>query len=351
MLYATKNFRGPPGFTRFFETGDASFHFYAWYPCPADAKGRGNGGCERDCEHLSVRLVRWQLIAVVDARWKFCPAFDIVDGSAGVSRARHVTALIGRAMSGMAQPQLWRLGRHLWSSPTLRRALDRCSLRVQPLRQKKQKSAAGDFFDRLRMPASLIPGHLGRDRRHARTVIALAHACQAGRADPREHFLPLESAVARLTDCVQFANTEPVASPAGWGCWIPWERFGLELKEHPPARLHDSNLHFFAREQRLWTVRHGAVGGIVNCAGLRFPMVFPCESLRQFTGCRVRVCFDPLAEYITATLVLPAAGRGYRAGHIIARHVPALEFASPISAARRSLARILRAGTWSSHRQ
>jgi hypothetical protein len=89
------------------------------------------------------------------------------------------------------------------------------------------------------------------------------------------------------------------------------------------------------------------VGGIIAGAGIRFPIYFQHEPLREFAGHKIQVCFDTRAEHITGTLVLPVAWRSYRAGHIIARDVPALESPEPfLRDARRTLARALRSGRW-----
>src|SRR5690606_27209415 len=83
---------------------------------------------------------------------------------------------------------------------------------------------------------------------------------------------------------------------------------------------------FFAREQRVWTVRGSCVGGIVPGPQIEFPVYFQCEQLWEFEGCKVRSYFDPYAEPNLGTLVLEdAEWRGYRRGHVIARDVPALD--------------------------
>lgn len=319
-----------------FETGESGFSFYAWIPWPF-----GGDPCS---DRFGLRLVRWQLLAVVDARWEFCPAFDIVARDVGPSQGRGTVALIGRIMHEIAQPALWRLGRKAWSSKIVRGALKFGSQPARRMSHVGKKCAFRKFFERFWIPAELIPGHISRDGIHAQNVTALARACQAGHADPREHFISLESIVPRVIGCVQFANTEPVESSSGWGCWIPWERFGQQMKERPPGKLDPSQRSLFTREQRLWMVDHHRVGGMATGAGIRFPVYFQYEPLREFAGRKIQVCFDSWAERITATFVLPDAWRGYRRGHIIARDVPALE--SSVETARTVLACALRSARW-----
>ena len=165
-----------------FELATRPFHFYAWIPC-ADA-GDPCG------DRFGVRLLRWRLLAVVDARWEFCPAFEIVASPPGQSCSRAIAAFIGRVMHEIARPQLWRLDQRAWKSPTLRRALHLCSQPSLPLPRAKVKSAAQRFSDRLQTPAALIPGFVGSAGLRAKTFSALARACQAGHTDPAPPFPP-----------------------------------------------------------------------------------------------------------------------------------------------------------------
>jgi hypothetical protein len=173
--------------------------------------------------------------------------------------------------------------------------------------------------------ASMIPGHVGRDRGRYKHTTDLALACGEGRRDPRDHFLALDAAMPKLMNAIQFANTEPVESRSGWGIWTPQERWVKQTGEHRLVKLDESMRVLFSREQKIWKVRKACLGGSVEGPLVRFPTYFQCAELAHFEGCRVKCYFDPYADEVLGTLVLQDAWAGYPAGHIVASNVPALD--------------------------
>jgi len=298
------------------ESDDGTFNFYATIPWPF--------GGDKCSDKFGVKLGRWQLLPAVDARWEFCCAFDIVARNLGSYRGEDAGALLGRTMAEVCVPELWRLERGSWESRFVRDALELCQVPVVNAWHSKQKSAVERFFDRFWTPASLIPGHVGRDRGRFKEVTDLALACQDGRRDPQQHFLALSAAVPRVIGAVQFVNSEPIESKA-WGTWVPQERFESQLREDTRPKLDPALRIFFSREQRVWTVRGALVGGNVEGPLIKFPAYFQCTELWEFEGCKVRCYFDPYAEQVLGTLVLQEEWRGFKPGHVIARDVPALE--------------------------
>lgn len=302
------------------EADDGTFNFYAWIPWPF--------GGDKCSDKFGVKLGRWQLLAVVDARWEFCCAFDVVARNLSSYRAEDAGALLGRTMAEVCVPEVWRLERGSWESKFVREALDLCRVPVVNAWHSKQKNAVERFFDRFWTPASLIPGHIGRDRGRFKDATDLALACQDGRRDPREHFLPLsggtDSAIPRVIAAIKFVNGEPIESKA-WGSWVPQERFEAQLREDGRQQLDPALRIFFSREQREWTVRGAYVGGNVECPLIRFPIYFQCAELWEFEGCRVKCYFDPYAEPVLGTLVLQDEWRSCKPGHVIARDVPAVD--------------------------
>lgn len=302
------------------EADDGTFNCYAWIPWP-------HGG-DKCSDKFGVKLGRWQLLAAVDARWEFCCAFDVVARNLSSYRGEDSGALLGRTMAEVCVPEIWRLERGSWESDFVRSALDLCQVPVVNAWHSKQKNAVERFFDRFWTPASLIPGHVGRDRGRYKQVSDLAMACQDGRRDPRQHFLPLagdsSAMLPRVIKAVQFVNSEPVESKS-WGSWIPQERFEAQIQEDNRTRLDPSLRIFFSREQKEWTVRGCVVGGNVDSPLIRFPIYFQCPELWEFEGCKVRCYFDPYAETVLGTLVLQDEWRSLKPGHVIAREVPALD--------------------------
>jgi hypothetical protein len=132
--------------------------------------------------------------------------------------------------------------------------------------------------------------------------------------------------VKHVSKAVEFVNTEPIESRSGWGCWIPQQRWDDSLRAAKPETLPATHSIFFAREQRVKTVRGGGLQFSVECPEIRFPVFFQCAELWEFEGCKVKAYFDPYADPVLGTLTLEdAQWRGFKRGHIIARDVPALE--------------------------
>lgn len=299
-----------------FEADDGTFNFYAWIPWPF--------GGDKCSDKFGVKLGRWQLLAVVDARWEFCPHYHVVARNLSSYRGEDAMALLGDTMFSEGRPEVWRLERGSWESNIVRDALALSGAQVVHAWHSKQKSAVERFFDRLWTPLALMPGHAGRDRDRFHQLTQHALACQDGRRDPREDFLSLDSALPRVEAAVQFVNGEPIESRT-WGRWIPQERYAAQLGEQPLPQLDPSLRIFFAREQRVWTVRGCCVGGNVDGPLVKFPVWFQTPELWEFEGCRVKCFFDPYTPEVRATLVLVDAWRSYPAGHVIARDVLALE--------------------------
>lgn len=302
-----------------FEADDGTLNFYATIPWPF--------GGDKCSDNFGVKLGRWQLLAVADVASEHCVAADIVCRSLGQYRGEDSAALLGRTMLEVCEPGLWRLERVAWECKMVREAMELCRVPVINAWHAKQKNVIERFFDRLWTPASLIPGHVGRDRDadKFKQVYDLVIACQDGRRNPADYFLTLTEAAPRVYKAIEFVNTEPMESRSGWGNWVPQERFKNFMAANPRPRLDGRFRVFFSREQREWRVRQCCVGGSVNGPLIKFPTYFQCAELWEFEGCRVKCYFDPYAETVTGTIVLLDAWRDYPAGHVIARDVPALE--------------------------
>lgn len=301
-----------------FETDDGTLNFYAYIPWPF-----GGDPCS---EKFGVKLGRWQFLPAVDVHSEMCVAFDVVARQAGSYRAEDSRAIIGRTMFEIEAPAMWRLERGAWESHLVRDALKLCNVPVFNAWHSKQKSAIERFFDRVWTPASLIPGHVGRDRDRYKQITNLALACQQGRRDPRDHFLSLAEALPKLVKAVEFANTEPVHSHSGWGSWLPQERWQQHVTERQPQPLPEKLAVYFAREQREGKVRKGLIGWNVRCPQVKFPVYFQTSELWEFEGCRIQAYFDPFTDPTLGTIVLrEKTWRSYRDGHVIARNVRALD--------------------------
>lgn len=299
------------------EADDGTLNFYCYIPWPF-----GGDPCS---EKFGVKLGRWQLLVVVDVKSEMCVTFDVVSRNAGSYRGEDSGALLGRTMLEELMPDLWRLERGSWESKFVRDALALSGVPCINAWHSKQKSAVERFFDRLWTPASVIPGHVGRDRGRYKQVTDLAGKCQAGSRDPRDHFLSLEAAMPKIIQAIQFANTEPIESRSGWGTWVPQDRWENHLANNAVPRLDSAMRIFFSREQRVWTVRKACLGGSVEGPLIKFPIYFQCPELAMFEGCKLKCYFDPYADNVTGTLVLQHDWREHKANTVIATNVPALD--------------------------
>lgn len=299
------------------QSDDGTLNFYAHIPWPF-----GGDPCS---DKFGVKLGRWQLLPVVDVESEMAVVWHVIARNAGSYRGEDCAAVLGESFFLGGRPEAVQLERGSWESNIVQDALKLVHVPVSRAWHSKQKNVVERFFDRLWTPASLIPGHCGRDRGRIEHVTQLAVACQDGRRDPANYFLSLEDAITRLNRAIEFTNTEPVESASGWGRWIPQERYARQLEAEPRPKVDDSLRIFFSREQRVWTVRRATLGGSVAGPLVKFPVYFQFPELWEFEQCQAKCYFDPYAAEVRGTFVLQHEWRGYKPGHVIARDVPALE--------------------------
>lgn len=334
------------------EADDGTVNFPVVVPWPY-----GGDPCS---DRYGVKIGRFQLLAIVDVRTGFCPTWHYVIRAKSSYRGEDIVALFGEAFSSVGMPESLRLERGSWESHAVREAIELTGIPVLKAWESKQKGAVENFFDRLWTPLSLAPGDVGRRRGENEEHTDLVMRAEAGRVDPRQHFLSVEAATEAIGRAVAFVNGEPRESRS-WGRWVPQALWTQQTSEHPLQKLDPDLKVFFSRERREWTVRKGCVGGRVETPQLRFPIYFQPESLWEFEGCKVRAYFDPFAAEVTGTLVLADEWRSYKPGHVIARDVPALDlppqavlaadYALPEEHARqlqvrKAMAKAVRTETW-----
>lgn len=302
-----------------FESDDGTVNFPVWIPWPY--------GGDKCSDKFGVKIGRFQLLPIVDRRTRMCVAWHFVIRQKSSYRGEDIVASFGDAFHDIGMPEAMGLERGSWESDMVSSVLKMVDVPALRAWEPKQKGAVENFFDRLWTPLSLLPGDVGRRRGENVENTDRVMRCEAGRLDPREHFLSVDQAVKGIGNGVAFVNSEPVESSSGWGRWIPEQLWNEQTEgERLLRKLPQQMRIFFSREQREWTVRGNVVGGPVNTPMLSFPIYFQCEPLWEFEGCRVKCFFDPFSEAVTATIVLQEEEwRSYRRGHVVARAVPALE--------------------------
>lgn len=333
------------------ESDDGTVNFPVVVPWPY-----GGDACS---DKFGVRVGRFQFLPVVDVRTRFCPLWHFVIRSKSSYRGEDIVALFGECFAGIGMPEALRLERGSWESNIVRDALGLAGVPSVPAWESKQKNAVENFFDRVWTPLSLAPGDVGRFRGDNAENTALLAQCEAGRRDPRQHFLSVEQATEAMGRAVAFVNGEPLETRA-WGRWVPQALWEKQTAEKPLPRLPENLRIFFSRERREWTVRKGAVGGKVETPNLSFPVWFQHESLWEFEGCKVRCYFDPFTPQVRGMIVLVDAWRSYQPGHVIAEAVEALELppqailadgwkddeAARSLAVRKAMAKAVRTESW-----
>ena len=302
-----------------FESDDGTVNFPVWIPWPY--------GGDKCSDKFGVKTGRFQLLPIVDRRSRMCVAWHFVIRAKSSYRGEDCVAVFGDCFYDIGMPEALCLERGSWESELVSAALRMINLPVIRAWEPKQKNAVENFFDRLWTPLSLLPGDVGRRRGENKENTDLVLQCEAGRRDPREHFLAVGTAATGMANAVAFVNSEPVESSTGWGRWVPEQLFMDQTEGCGKLRRLPSQMRiFFSREQREWTVRGNVVGGPVNTPMLSFPVYFQCEEIWEFEGCRLKAFFDPFSDNVKATLVLMEdEWRSYKRGHVIARDVPALE--------------------------
>jgi hypothetical protein len=301
-----------------FESDDGTVNFPVWIPWPYKD--------DRCSQRFGVRVGRFQLLPIVDVRTRLCVAWHYIIRSKSSYRAEDIVALFGDCFGRVGIPEAMRLERGSWESTMVRSALELAGVRTLTAWESKQKNAVESWFDRIWTPLSLLPGDVGRTRGENVENTKCLMACEEGRRDPRECFCSAEQAVAAIGNAVSYVNGDLHESDV-WGKWIPQQLYAEQTQGRALPLLKAEDAILFSREQRVWTVRKGCVGGRVATPMLEFPVYFQCVELWEFEGCKVRCFFDPFAADCVSTIVLEDEWRGCKPGHIIAQAVPALEMA------------------------
>lgn len=300
-----------------FESDDGTLNFPIVIPWPY-----GGDPCS---DKFGCKVGRFQFLPIIDRRSLFCPLFHVIVRAKSSYRAEDVVALFGDCFFEVGMPSGGMvLERGSWDSHMVRDTLKMLDLPVLHAWTPQQKPAVEKFFDRVWTPLSILPGDVGRYRGENSDNTEVLLQCEAGRRDPRKHFLSLDEATAAIGQAVTWCNTEPVQSKK-FGRFVPQQIWEQQTTDCPLQRPESGLQIFFARERREWTVRKNLVGGRVETPQLRFPIWFQCEALWEFQGCKVKVFFDPFTDPCLGTLVLQHDWRSYKKGHIIAHQLPALD--------------------------
>lgn len=296
-LLATQHFSGRRGAfarekierRRIVESDDATLNFPSWIPWPL-----GGDPCS---DKYGVRLGRWQFLPALEAGWsQFYLGYTLVCRPRGSYTQEDVRALIHQVLTTHGLPDSFRFERGTWESNSILDLLSRLGIDLQTVYQSNHKPFVEGGFNSLWTYLSVIDGQVGRFRGEMEKNSLLEQKCQAGRADPRDHFPSLKQTTAALDGALALRNSDKRHSKI-YGEWIPEVRhreLGLERPWQPlPADLE----YLFSPILREWTVAKGTVGNTVTLAdGISAPFYFAHDDLWRFNGQKVRVYFNPAAS-------------------------------------------------------
>ena len=297
---------------------DGTINFVVCVPWPW-------GGCKTS-DKYGVKVGRFQFLPANDNASDFIPGFTFAIRPTGAYRAEDVCAAMGRLWRDTVLPKFAVLERGTWESKRVNALVAEAGVGIGRTWAPRQKLVEG-VFNRLWTILSVMPGQVGRYRGEMERENKLLAAAQAGTLDPREHFVDLTVAMAALEEAVRFHNRTPIESKQ-YGKWIPEQRWREDLAAHPLPSLDASLAYLWAPEVRTWTVRRGAVGGMVEQPlGVTLPAHWWAPALLECEGRKVTAHFDPWEKQAPATLTLAEdmPNRGWKAGRILAEGVPCLE--------------------------
>ncbi|MCC5790942.1 MAG: hypothetical protein JJT75_15030 [Opitutales bacterium] len=275
-------------------------------------------GGDKCSDRWGYKVSRFELLLSHDDATSYCPGFTFVCRSTGAYRAIDIVSACGRQWRDTIRPDHVYFERGAWESHRAKEFLAATGVHCDRAYAPRQKLVE-NYFNRLWSVLSTEQGQVGRYRGENEEQGKLLTRCQSGSTNPLDHFLPLDKAIGALQNAVAYLNSEPIESKQ-YGTWIPEDRYHADLAQRPKQPLASSLAWSWAPERRIWTVRGGLVGGMVQTPlGMSIPYHFACPELLEYTGRKVRVYFDPCEDPIRATITLAEdwRQRGLSAGHLI----------------------------------
>jgi hypothetical protein len=292
-----------------FEADDATVNFPV---CVSWANDGSDDPCVRK---FGVKVARFQWLVSIDVGTSFITGFNYTARPRSSYRAEDVLSLMRVVVRQHGVPRQWRLERGVWESNLVTNAIKGMGSELHTVYSPHQKPFIEGLFNTLWTKLSVhFPGaHVGRFRGEHESANDLFTQCQRGHKDPTKHFPMLASAIAAFQEVIAEKNRTPVESE-NHGRWIPEERWAGEWN---PRVLDGASEWMFCPWVREWKVRGMLIGGRVPLfEDISVPFEFTAPWLVNYHGATVRCHFDPADPRCHATLVLPHAWNGHKAGVI-----------------------------------
>ncbi len=316
-MLATQHFSGSVGAfaddkinrRRVVESDDGTLNFAAWIPWP-----QGGDPCS---DKFGVRIGRWQFLPALECGWShYYLGYVLVARPRGSYTQEDVRSVISMVLHQHGLPDEFRFERGTWESNSVVDLLKRLGVELTTVYQSNQKPFIEGGFSPLWTYLSMIDGQVGRYRGEMEAETRQLMKCQAGRANPSQHFPSLNQCMKAIDGALAMRNSDTIKSV--YGSWVPEVRH-KQLAEARPWQPLPADLDFlFAPWVREWTVQKGTVGAMVRLLPeIQTPCYFAHEELWRWNGRKVRVYFDPTQEHCKATIVSLQDNAGYKPGEII----------------------------------
>jgi hypothetical protein len=300
---------------------DGSVNFLVVVPWP-----RGGDVCS---ERYGVRVARFQLLAGIDDSTDFCVGWSYIMRMQDSYRAEDVCATLHASWSQGYVPESIVLEGGAWQALRTLELVRAAGARVIDAKGRPRGKLIEGWWNRLwTVLAMRANGQIGRYRGEMSRENDLWMRCRAGRADPREHFPRIETALEAMEWSVGFLNSDPIESRE-YGNWVPCEKHaaGLAAQSRPalPAGLD----HYALRERHDRRVRRDGITGATAISPLGYPYtyLFQDDGLLAYEGARVWVHFDPWTAPVQATCTLAEPFRGAPAGTVVCQRATCLNAA------------------------
>ncbi|MBN8246215.1 MAG: hypothetical protein J0L84_02085 [Verrucomicrobia bacterium] len=272
-------------------------------------------------ERWGVKVARFQWLVTLDRASRYIPGWSYTMRPRSSYRAEDIVSLFHAVFRQHGIWQRASLERGAWEADVVEAMLKQLRVERIVAWNPNQKPYIEALFNTLWTKLAHLPGQVGRFQGEEEATNRVLTSCQRGATDPRQHFPMLSQAVEALQVATQEKNRTPIHSRQ-YGSWVPEERWLAQQEEaRATGRLRPlpkEAAWLFAPCMREWAVRGNTVGGTVQVMeGTSVRFDFAGDWLTEFSGCKVRVHFDPMASRADATIVLAQNVRDRRAGEVI----------------------------------
>jgi hypothetical protein len=277
-------------------------------------------GLQTPCsQKFGVLLGRFQWLVFNDCRTDKILAWDYVVRPRGSYRAEDILNGMQATTRTHGIPrQGWQFEGGTFNSNLVKQAIANLGCQHWRTHSPHAKPIESVFNRVWTMLAVQFPhADMGRFRNENEANCKLYEACKAGHKDPRRYFPTLDLVVKAFDEIVGQHNGKKIFSRQ-YGQWVPDEFFAASVQASP-LRPHSADMDWmFAPYSVERTVR----GMLVGCKvpmfeGLSVPFEFGADWLPRFSGCKVRLHFNPRQPKCAAKVVLLENCNGRKAGDVL----------------------------------